>query len=353
MNTRPKRAKERMKEAIALFFHYVGISSLFFLLNRKRKRILTYHNVLPRKYMTDTLLDGVSHSDTIFAKQIDYALRKCRSTVDLEDFRAITITFDDGYVNQFEVAHPILALRGVRAYFFVTGSILKSRGPLVIDRLQCWLSFVSPGAYELRLKGLGVVPMLIIGDEEDRRVCWTRLDALMESGAATQDEIMDALEACVPLATIEEGLDATYRRLRLSPLTQDNLAQMKEFGHLVGPHGQSHESLALLDDVCLDAEIRKSASPVAEVFNTDVYSYPFGGEREVTLRVLDAMRAAGYERAVANTNRPLGGGRNYEALFIPRMSLPNDARVHLMSFVLSGAEYFLRYCRLLPRWTEG
>ena len=342
--------RRKIKEAVALLFHYAGISRIFFLLNRGRKRILTYHNVLPRNLITDSLLDGVSHSDDSFARQLDFILGEFSCSLDLADPKSVTITFDDGYINQREVAHPILARAGVKAYFFVSGNLLASGEPLAIDLLQCWMSNVQAGTYTPVFDGRSTRMPLEISSEKSRRSCWGRLDALLNSGQVSQVELVEALYGCVPRERIVERLDTEYRRLRLTPLTSEDLAGLKAYGHLVGSHGVSHEILAGMNEDRLESELR-AADPVGnDAHNTDVLSYPFGGQREVPLRVIDVMRHVGRTTALANVNGPLAEGRRFEQLFMPRMSLPDDGRSHILSFVLSGAEHFLKYRQLLPRW---
>ncbi len=336
--------------AVAWLCHYLGIARLFFWLNRGRKRIITYHNVLPDGPFAGALHAGVSHSAGVFRRQIDYLRRLFPCDTDLDNPRTLTLTFDDGYLNQYAVAHAILAEFGLRAYFFCTLALWEEDAPLRVDRLLCWLSHVPPGRYVLPLREGEAPIILAIAGDADRLPCWLRLNRLLAAREIDEAELLAAVEACVPLADIRAGLPADAYALRFTPIPAAALAAMRAYGHQVGAHARSHRSMALLDDADLHAEVAACAARVGDLFNTGVFSYPFGGVREVTPRVIDCVRAHGFTRAVANIALPLAGGMAYGPFFLPRFALPNTAARHELSFILSGAKYFLQHRRLLPRW---
>lgn len=335
---------------IAWMCHYLGISHLFFRLNRGRKRIITYHNVLPDVQFSGVLHQGVSHSAGIFRQQLAYLRHQFPCDTNLDNRDSLTITFDDGYLNQYSVVHPILAEFGLRACFFCTLAICETGEPLLTDRLMCWLSYVPCGVYVLPRRTGEASLTLSVTSEADRLRYWMMLNRLLTAGEIGEETLMAMFEACVPFATIRARMAAEAYALRFACIPDLALGEMRAYGHQIGAHGYTHRVLALLDDAALEQEIAACAAQIGTRFNTSAFSYPFGGVRDVTPRVVACVQAHGFTRAVSNINSPLTGELRYSALFLPRFALPNTASRHLLSFILSGAKYFVQHRRLLPKW---
>ncbi|MEI7682514.1 MAG: polysaccharide deacetylase family protein, partial [Betaproteobacteria bacterium] len=132
----------------------LGINRLFYFLNRNRKRILTYHNVLPDAHFQNCLLEGVSHCESVFREQIRSMARLYHFGLDLTDSHQLTLTFDDGYRNQYAVVHPILMQYGIKAYFFCALDLVLKSETLLIDELLLWLSSSKVGTYEIYLPSI-------------------------------------------------------------------------------------------------------------------------------------------------------------------------------------------------------
>lgn len=326
--------------------HYLGINRLFFFLNRRRKRILTYHNVLPDEHFRNRLHEGVSHSESVFREQIRHLARQFQVGLDLTDPRQLTLTFDDGYRNQHAVAYPILMLHGIKAYWFFTLDLLEGKGPLLIDRLLFWLSYVEPGSYQVVLEPNAIPIVLDIHSEEDRHRCWRRLYAIIRPRFATlAPKLDDEFNRCRPYAGLVQNTDDNGYRLRFTPIQPTAVAAMKAHGQLVGPHGKTHFPLAALGPEALEAELEACRQQIGKLYNTTVFSFPFGGIEES----VQGVTPHGFSRGLSNTDLPLPVCWNYSEDFMPRMALPNTAEPAVMDFILSGAKHFLQHGRLLPQ----
>ncbi len=87
-----------------------------------RLPILMYHKVSPSHSEGLTISVSKLEEQFRFLKQMEYHthhLSELVSVRKLEHPRNIVITFDDGYVNQLELAYPLLQKYGLKATFFI------------------------------------------------------------------------------------------------------------------------------------------------------------------------------------------------------------------------------------------
>ena len=290
-------------EILAMVAYWMGVDALFYWFNRRAKRIVTFHNVLPDEIYKNDLANGVSNSERDFRLIIGEIAKKFRFSTDVRDTKTCTITFDDGYVNQVEVAGRILDEMGIPAILFVAGDLIGGKGPLLVDRLLHetesiaeWTSKVWP-----EFKG-GKVKVKGEGEQ------WC------------------------------EKFSPEYRRLRLTGVTESQLADLRAKGWKIGWHTWRHLPLVSLSE----DEVRKELDCPAE-FRGEVLSYPFGNPEEVGEVAIRVAEERGYPCAVSNTH---AAGAKHGRYFLPRMDLqPNKYMVH---FELSGAKFWMKTRRLLP-----
>lgn len=111
---------------------------LYGLVSRKRVRILLYHKVCdlpPNKYRDHAVLP------VSFDRHTEYLLRNKYNVIALEQFveykernikpppKSVIITFDDGYMENYLNALPILERYNFKATFFITSDYLDSEEP--------------------------------------------------------------------------------------------------------------------------------------------------------------------------------------------------------------------------------
>lgn len=323
--------KSRLVSCICFLSYWLGIDELFYFLNRKAKRIITFHNILPDQLFRPGVANGVSHSLSSFESIINQCAKRYEFSTNLLDSKTLTVTFDDGYRNQYTTAFKYLHEHGIPAYLFVSGDILPpSRkcplgdSALLIDKLLHWVSEVPieyiPGGNRLKYWVDGL---------------WPRFIADVKCKG---QNLFDELNKCYPYEKIVENLSSSYVRERLAGIESFELAEMRKSGWRVGWHAKSHYPLSLLpEDVIreeLDAEV---------AYKSVALSYPYGDTCLVDERVLNIARELGYPCAVSN--QPLQNCLT-GLYFMLRMTLSsNKYRLH---FQLSGLEHFLKTRKLLP-----
>ena len=326
--------KARLVKLIAVLAYYLGLDAVFYWLNRNAKRTITFHNVLRDDLFIPGVANGVSSKLSDFEFIIDECARKFRFSLDFDDPRTLTVTFDDGYRNQYTTAFAALRKRGIPAYLFCSGACLGS-GVLTIDLLTHWICGVPDGTYELR--GHGTLEIT----RENRLEIWMRVlwPMFTNDAEGVGQNLLAACDAAYPIDEVLAALSEEYRRERLSGVTAEQCDEMRAAGWKIGWHTQRHYPLSRLSDEMSRWEMTPPSDMAATCF-----SYPYGEDCSVGQREIGYARELGYPCAVSNTfESPHNAGNRY---FMPRYELSPDR--HLLHFELSGLKFFLRHFRLLP-----
>lgn len=316
----------RITHLIAVVCYWTGIDALFYRLNRRAKRIVTFHNVLPDGLWRENLANGVSCSLEDFTAIVRECATRFRFSTDLFDAKTLTLTFDDGYRNQFSFAFKTLRTLGIPACVFVSGIPL---GGLLIDRLLHWVALAPAEA--------------IPGG--DRLGFWTRevWPRFVADREARGETVFRELDARWPYAKVEAEMSADYRRERLSGISEAEREEMRTAGWKVGWHTKSHYPLSGLTREALRDEL-----DCPEEFRGVCFSYPYGNPVEVGDEAVRLVRELGYPCAVSNCNTAdLNATTRY---FLPRLALSADR--YALHFELSGAKHFLKFRKMLPVLSE-
>ena len=202
--------------------------------------------------------------------------------------RTVSITFDDGYADNFSVALPILQAYGVPATFFVASDFLDG-GRMWNDSIIETIRRLEPGTYDL---GPGDLEPLHITDWPSRRhAAQTVITAWKHLLPEQRQANVDALSARV---------DGLPQDLMMSSMQLRELASSE--GVTIGGHTCSHPILASLDRDQARAEIAGGKSALEGILQQEVglFAYPNGkhgrdfGDEHATL-----VNEAGFKAAVA------------------------------------------------------
>lgn len=328
---------------IARVCYALQLHKLAYALNRGRKRVITFHNVLDDDIFERNTANGVSCSLSSFKSIIDEVSKVFKFSLDLDDPTTVTITFDDGYNNQVEIAAPYLISKGIPAYLFVSGQLINentnnlSSGALVIDKLLHWVSYVPEGEYMISIDGA----KLKIEVAANRNKLWSESiwPLFLADTEHKGETVLSALNEAYPVSSIFEALDQKYIRQRLSGVTTQQLSNLKKNGWQIGWHTQSHYPVALLTQKERLSEL--TPNPMCD---SVVFSYPYGGAKDADAASVEILKSQGFRTAVSNIN--IGNG-HLGSWYRSRMSLPADR--YLLHFELSGLKYLLKYKKLLPK----
>lgn len=332
------KIKQKAIWLLAFISYWSGAIWLFNFLNRRAKRILTFHNVMPDD-MFDDATTVLSDTESGFRRKIRLLKRSWRFSVDLNDPSTLTITFDDGFVNECEVAGKILEEEGdIPAILFAVVGLIGETDPQkapVVDLLMHWNTCVPDGTYAVGRNGSEVE--FSTGNRFDTWVNAIR-PAYASDGENCGRTELEVCNKAYPIAKILSRFQSEYLRLRLTGISREQIDMLRAKGWLVGSHSVNHYVFSSLSD---NAKRREFNAP--DDMKEIVFSYPYGETASIDELTIRFAAEAGYPGAVCNL--PDGGGRSGR-YFIPRMTVPDDP--YLMHFELSGLKSFLKTRRLLP-----
>lgn len=332
--------KELVVKILSRVSYFLGFTSLFNFLNRDRKKVLAYHNVIPDRYYDGKLHLLHSHRESSFDKHIEVIKQSYEVDTEIENEKSITITFDDGYKNQYEIASKILDKYNIKGIFFFSGALIESEEMFLMDKVEYWFSYVPFGNYGKDIK---------IDREEERIEEKNRFQQEIVPNYS-KEEILEKLNGFYPFGKITMP-DENYRKLRFSTITVENIEEMKKKGHIVAAHSYFHNNLANLSDIKLEEDISKCRDlRERKIYNSDIFCYPFGGDEDINDKTIESLKKNGFSKALAYTN--VKNERDFDNYFIPRMTIPDTEDSYIINFYLSGAKHFLMTKKLFPKWRK-
>ena len=287
--------------------------------------VLRYHSVLERPDdFAKSIGTGIIHSSNIFKAQMQLLAREY-NPVSLDDIllfleegrnlppRAVAVTFDDGFADNYEIAKPILDHFGIPASFYIAVSSIESPLPPWYIRLRHAFYTSTESSWH---------------DQGCER------QYLLTENIARNDALVRACQKCAPLAGIAQDLAVSELEMQLQVeafkpdpglmLTWDQVRHLLAAGHIIGSHTLTHSNMAYVDDPDILMHEMVSSKEQLELHlgaPAIHFSYPSPMlEPHWSDRTIDACRSAGYRTATTCTPGKVISGDN--PLAIKRMWVP-------------------------------
>jgi peptidoglycan/xylan/chitin deacetylase (PgdA/CDA1 family) len=288
--------------------------------------ILRYHSIQdhPEQFANTIGCDSI-HATSIFERHMELIARRF-SAVSLDDValflngdktlpqRAVAITFDDGYKDNFRYAAPILNRFGIPATFYVlVGAVDRSKAP--------WYCVLRHAFWTARNPKWTDPATSTVHDLTDSR---TREAAFTDAAGICARSSPSAREDLVESATHSLEPEPFPNENDLM-MTWDDARMLAKSGHIVGSHTVSHPNVAHVSADDAHSELADSKIKLEKELGTPVkhFSYPHPALNpswnESTLKITEEL---GYATAVTTT---VGAVRSdARPLAIPRTYIPRE-----------------------------
>ncbi len=229
---------------------------------------------LKRHVLLVTLEEALGFADGTIKERT----RQCR----------VLLTFDDGYLDNYEIAYPILCSHGVQGVFFLATSLVGS------CHIPWWdhIAYLMKTARARRFC-LSYPAHLIV--DIDRSGFTQSLRAVLS--LYKRPDNSDSLRFIQQLQEETRGDDPPGSLRRF--LNWDEAREMTSGGMMVGSHTHSHHVLSQLEPERQFEELTQSRSILNQQlgFKPDVLAYPVGGRTSFSDQTQKAARDAGYRAA--------------------------------------------------------
>ncbi|MCP5327354.1 MAG: polysaccharide deacetylase family protein [Sinobacteraceae bacterium] len=206
--------------------------------------------------------------------------------------RSVIVTFDDGHLDNYLHAFPILQSLGMPATIFLSTGYVDTRLPFWFDQVARLLYRAPPGRLDLSTIEMRIELSDIASRRRATEVILGRLKRIPES---------DRLSS---LRELESRLDRNVVRSEDSEpfaLSWSQVLEMSQSGIEFGSHTVSHPILSNLEPAQLARELGDSRRSI-ELHTgqpADVIAYPIGKRFAYSDSVIAACKAAGYRVGVS------------------------------------------------------
>jgi peptidoglycan/xylan/chitin deacetylase (PgdA/CDA1 family) len=262
--------------------------------------VLMYHRV------TDLVPDtyDLAVSPAHFAEHMEVVRRTCVPMHLIEMMkalaagrlprRAVAVTFDDGYYDNFQEAYPILRAAGVPATVFVVSGHVDSRREFWWDELERALLVPAQVPPRLQFSLNGRDYAWPTGTPDERAVAHRRLHSLISQ--QTTEQRMQLLDKLVAWSRVLPEGRPTYRAMR-----SDEMAELVSGGLVdIGGHTVNHPALSRLHPTEQRVEIEEGCRRLEEILGRriEVFAYPYGRAVDWNSASAQIVREAGLQGAV-------------------------------------------------------
>ncbi|WP_304236955.1 polysaccharide deacetylase family protein [Jiulongibacter sediminis] len=231
---------------------------------------------------------------------------------------AISITYDDGIINQFTVARPIMNELDFKATFFViTGKLNRAGKGKFIGRPISEIIEESGRVKTDSVNFFERASAIAFSGVPNAVYYHTRAGSLYESGRVAEaysfiDEGYEKLRNNVPIITDE----IIYHDNKIDTSTWEDFRNYIKEGHEISSHTVTHPKLAVLDEVNLLYELEQSKADIErELGKASTFSAegPYGTEDERVMEYAHKIYPALRNRMPEDWLEEINRGSNMEA----------------------------------------
>jgi len=312
-----ERARLEIRKALAAACHYSGVNAALRRSIYPRFRILTYHRIINPESELFPIQAGMYVRPDTFAMQMKF-LRSNANVLPLAELtdaitrkqtlpeNTVAITFDDGWLDNYTNALPVLRSLQLPATIFLATAFVGSTEYFWTDRLAQTMTALAGNA-QYRDQILSRLNSGLPAAVEARAA----IQSLLISGAVSQEKLDNIIEHLKrrPLSERKQVIDllvlltkefSTLKSARLF-MNWNEVSELSKERISFGSHSHRHHQLTDLNEAQLKDELVESyqALKAHDIPAVDAFCYPGGYHSELTQRALrgeNIRYALGVER---------------------------------------------------------
>lgn len=227
--------------------------------------------------------------------------------------RAVAVTFDDGYRDNYVNAFPILKKYHIPATFYITAGCVNTGDSLWTSKLRYY--FMATRERSLRLRH-PEPKELDLSSEPSRQAAYAHTIALIKSLGKRMggEQLFHEVEAALKVTNLDP--------LKDSLMSWNEIQKMSRAGMLIGAHTLTHPNLPGLPLEEAEAEVVGSKTLIEERVKVSVlhFAYPNGrGVSHFNDAVKEIVRDAGFLTSVTSLSGSVRHGD--DLLLLKRMGV--------------------------------
>jgi len=219
---------------------------------------------------------------------------------------AAVVTFDDGYLDNLQVAAPILKDNGMRGVFFIATNYIAERRIYWWDRINYLFHHAKPGQGRITLE---YPARLDLDLDADRAGSLATILQLMKIQFDLDVERM--LDGLAQALGVRWDRELEQELCEGFVMTWDEVRALRKMGMDVQSHTRSHRALQTVPHAELASELAGAKADLEKELGetVDTISYPIGRSLASLGPIKQALKDAGYKVGFTNATgaHPLWG----------------------------------------------
>jgi peptidoglycan/xylan/chitin deacetylase (PgdA/CDA1 family) len=321
MNKR-SRVKNVIKRFLYFSLFHLRLFDLFLKILAKVRQqhpciILLYHRITDNNSKYHNQGRAMHHHIKHLEKELPYLMRNYQILTIDEVIRhlksgvgfrkpSVAITFDDGYLDNYTLAYPVLKKHGVPATVYLSTGLIGTSQRIWTDQIEFMLLGARKDQFNLpRL--FGNQELRIKTKEEKEQVSNEITEALKKRPDAERTEIM-----CELFKTLEIIGNPVKNGEERIMLNWDEVKEMANNGFIIGNHSHTHPILSRMPVQKGKEEIFESKKIIEKNLGIKVkhFAFPNGKEEDFNEELKDYCQEVGFESVasvISGTNNALKG----------------------------------------------
>lgn len=264
--------------------------------------ILLYHRIVDdhSKYLSKGA--AVHHHIKDFKREIAY-FKRTFQIVSMDEvvnhlksgrgFKrpSIAITFDDGYLDNYTLAYPVLKKHGIPATIYLTTGFVGTLDGIWTEQLG--FAFMETRKDQFNFPALLGDKTIPIKTKEEKEQANSEISEALK--LRPDDERRELIQELHEKLEISEKYGRNFRERMM--LNWDEVQEMRKDGITIGSHSHTHPILSQMSSEKAKDEILTSKKVVEKNADIEVkhFSFPNGREEDFSKELRDYCRRIGFE----------------------------------------------------------